>query len=227
MNRPESKLAVASRFASSTVECPWPSFDGTKLPLSQPARQQLSRVYSDFKNNSRVAQRKSGLLRWIQSSAFDPIKGIHLPVSEIVETNAADALNQSKNFARAPLNFPEMPPVPRFFSNALVVGTESPSLRGTNAGLIIVTHEIDTENLAEFEEVLAWTRGAKGDFNKSPFAELDRRLCECHEYRGYSIFIPDGGLCISIFSSRRSISLTHLGRQKLRREMMPDPRPPP
>lgn len=88
-----------------------------------------------------------------------------------------------------------MPPVPRFFSNALMVGTESPSLRATNAGLIIVTHEIDTENLAEFEEVLAWTRGAKGDFNKSPFAELDRRLCGCHEYRGYSI----------VYSGRRSL----------------------
>ena len=156
MNRPESNLAVASRLASSTVECPWPSFDGTKLPLSQPARQQLGRVYSDFKNNSRVAQRKSGLLRWAHSSAFDPNKGIHLPVSEIVETNAADALNQSKNFACTPLNFPEMPPVPRFFSNGLMVGTENPSLLGTNAGLIIVTHEIDTESLAEFEHVLAY-----------------------------------------------------------------------
>jgi hypothetical protein len=76
-----------------------------------------------------------------------------------------------------------------------MVGTESPSLRGTNAGLIIVTHEIDTKSLADFEEGLAWTRGAKGDFNKSPFAKLDRRLCECHEYRGYSI----------VYSGRRSL----------------------
>jgi hypothetical protein len=38
----------------------WPSFDGTKLPLSQPARQQLSRIYSDFRNNPAVAERKAG-----------------------------------------------------------------------------------------------------------------------------------------------------------------------
>jgi hypothetical protein len=50
----------------------WPSFGGTKLPLSQPARQQLSRIYSDLRNNLAVAQRKAGLLRWIQSSAFVP-----------------------------------------------------------------------------------------------------------------------------------------------------------
>ena len=118
-----------------------------------------------------------------------------MPVSERVETSAAEALNRSKCFARTPLNFPEMPPVPRFFSNALVVGTEKPSLRGTNAGLIIATHEIDTESLDEFEPVLAWTRGTEGDFNKSPFAELDRRLCGCHEYRGYSI----------VYSGRRSL----------------------
>jgi len=60
----------------------WPSFGGTKLPLSQPARQQLSRIYSDLRNNLAVAQRKAGLLRWIQSSAFDSDKGIHVPVSE-------------------------------------------------------------------------------------------------------------------------------------------------
>jgi hypothetical protein len=61
--------------------------------------------------------------------------------------------------------------------------------------LIIVTHEIDTESLAEFEHVLAWTRGSKGDFNKSPFADLDRRLWGCREYRGYSI----------VYSGRRSL----------------------
>jgi hypothetical protein len=127
-----------------------------------------------------------------------------LPVSEIVETSAADALNGSKTFAGAPLNFPEMPPMPRFFSNALLVGTERPSLRGTNAGLIIVTHEIDTESLAEFEEVLAWTRGSTGDFDKSPFAELDRRLCGCHEYRGYSI----------VYSGRRSLHFHFLFQTK-------------
>lgn len=195
MNRPEPKLAVSSHLAASTSEHPWPSFDGTKLPLSQPARQQLSRIYSDFRNNPAVAERKSGLLRWIQSSAFDPVKGIHVPVSEIVETSAMDALNGSKTFAHTPFNFPDMPPVPRFFSNALLVGTESPSRRGTNAGLIIVTHEIDTESLDEFEHVLAWTRGAEGDFKKNPFADLDRRLCRCHEYRGYSI----------VYSGRRSL----------------------
>jgi hypothetical protein len=195
MNLPKPKLAVSSHLAASTSEHPWPSFDGTKLPLSQPARQQLSRIYSDYRNNPAVAERKSGLLRWIQSSAFDPVKGIHVPVSEIVETSAMDALNGSKTFAHTPFNFPDMPPVPRFFSNALLVGTESPSRRGTNAGLIIVTHEIDTESLDEFEHVLAWTRGAEGDFKKNPFADLDRRLCRCHEYRGYSI----------VYSGRRSL----------------------
>jgi hypothetical protein len=177
----------------------WPR----QLPLSQPARQQLSRIYSDFRNNPAVAERKAGLLRWIQSSAFDRIKGIHVPVSEIVETSAADALNGSKTFARTPFNFPDMPPVPRFFSNALLVGTEKPSLRGTNAGLIIVTHEIDTESLDEFEHVLAWTRGS-GDFTKSPFADLDRRLCRCHEYRGYSI----------VYSGRRSLHFHFLFETK-------------
>jgi hypothetical protein len=41
---------------------------------------------------------------------------------------------------------------------------------------------------------IACTRGTEGDFDKSPFAELDRRLCRRHEYRGYSI----------VFSGRRS-----------------------
>jgi hypothetical protein len=76
MNRPVPKLAVSSHLASSTSK--HPSFDGTKLPLSQPARQQLS----DLRNNPAVAERKAGLLRWIQSSAFDSDKRIHVPVSE-------------------------------------------------------------------------------------------------------------------------------------------------
>jgi hypothetical protein len=62
MNRPEPKLAVSSHLAASTSEHPWPSFDGTRLPLLRPARQQLSRVNFDFKDYSTVAQRKSGLL---------------------------------------------------------------------------------------------------------------------------------------------------------------------
>jgi hypothetical protein len=144
------------------------------------------------------------LLRWIYFSAFDPVKGIHLPVSETVRTSGEEAINRSKCFACTPLNFPEMPPGPRFFSNGLVIGPEKPSFRGTNAGLIIVTHEIDTEGLGEFEHVLAWTRGTEGDFNKSPFAELDRRLCGCHEYRGYSI----------VYSGRRSLHFHFLFQTK-------------
>jgi hypothetical protein len=89
MNRPVPKLV-----ASSTVECIWPSFDAAKLPLSQPARHQLSRGYSDIRNYPAVARRKSGLLSWIQSSAYDPVKGIHVPVSETVKTSAADALER-------------------------------------------------------------------------------------------------------------------------------------
>ena len=61
MNRPEPKLAVSSHLAASTSEHPWPSFDGTRLPLLRPARQQLSRVNFDFRNYPAVARRKSGL----------------------------------------------------------------------------------------------------------------------------------------------------------------------
>ncbi len=61
MNRPVPKLAVSSHLAASTPERPWPSIGGTRLPLSQPARQQLSRVDFELRNYPAVARRKSGL----------------------------------------------------------------------------------------------------------------------------------------------------------------------
>ena len=173
----------------------WPIFDVKKLSLSQAARQQFGRIYSDIKTYPKAAQRKSGLLNWIYSSAYDPVKGLHLPVTTAVKVASPYGPVRSQRFLNTVLNFPKVPCDQLFFSNALIIGSEAPSLRGTNSGRIVVTHEIDTDNLAEFEEVLEWTRGVDGDFGKSPFAGLDRRLCEFSEYRGYSI----------VYSGRRSL----------------------
>ena len=172
----------------------WPIFDVKKMSLSQAADQQFDRIYCDIKTYPKTAQRKSGLLNWIRSSAYDPVRGLHLPVTAAVKVASPYGSARSQEFSSTVSNFPETPCDQLFFSNALAIGDGPPSLRGTNSGRIVVTHEIDTENLAEFEEVLKWTRG-DGDFRKSPFAGLDRRLCESSEYRGYSI----------VYSGRRSL----------------------
>jgi hypothetical protein len=67
-------------------------------------------------------------------------------------------------------------------------------MRVSNAGFLIVTMEIDCSR-DQFEENLAWTRGTNDDFRFSAFAQVDRKLCEFHDYRGYTI----------VFSGTRSL----------------------
>jgi hypothetical protein len=94
-----------------------------------------------------------------------------------------------------------------FFANPLVIplgyGTVGfdqksaldPKYRVTNIGFQIITIEHDCETTDELEECLRWTRGGDGDFNKSPFAAVDRELTRFKEYRGYTI----------VFTGNRSI----------------------
>jgi hypothetical protein len=89
----------------------------------------------------------------------------------------------------------------RFFTNPLIIpqdwGTAQfdaksavePILRATNGGFLFVTMEIDCQSRDEFEENLGWTRGKRDDFNQSPFAAVDRRLCQFRDYRGHSVVL--------------------------------------
>jgi hypothetical protein len=75
-----------------------------------------------------------------------------------------------------------------------VVDFSKPSLRATNAGFQVVTHEFDGEEKEQFEETLRWS------LPSGPFSQLDEELRKYHDYRGYCI----------VFADRRSLHLNFL-----------------
>jgi hypothetical protein len=78
------------------------------------------------------------------------------------------------------------------FLNPLMLPGEGflkPSLRATNAGFLIVTHEFDCASKEQVEEILAWSS------NSGSFSELDHQLQKYRDYRGYCI----------VFAGRRSL----------------------
>jgi hypothetical protein len=71
----------------------------------------------------------------------------------------------------------------------------APTLRATNIGYLVATHEFDCKTREQFEEILGWTRGEGGEFSRSALCQWDRELSKFKEYRGYTV----------VFSGARSL----------------------
>jgi hypothetical protein len=192
----------------------FPTFDFGSLNLTSIARRQLAKIYRPVQSQAHGRYQKTDLRDILCVHAFDRKSGIYVPLSQNVYLNK-----------RLPTESKRMPPVAKhslvtpfpavYFMNPLIIpenyGTvvfnadlaPNPSSRVANAGFIIVTIEHDCKSSEEFEEVLGWTRGPKGE---STVEKVDDELCNLREYRGYS----------AVFSGDKSIhyhflfSLEHL-----------------
>ena len=181
----------------------WPAFDFRKLPLCQTSKKQLAGIYENVLKSEKVPSAKSILVRdFIVKNAYMPSSGVYVPIADDVylkgklPTLSEQLASNTSSFLLAPI------PI-QFFTNALLVprgyGTsafdadslDSPTMRATNAGFLIVTVKSDCENREEFEQNLAWTRGTNDDFRLSAFARVDTKLCEFRDYRGYTIVFSD------------------------------------
>ncbi|MEH2562436.1 hypothetical protein [Bradyrhizobium sp. AZCC 2289] len=131
---------------------------------------------------------KTDLLKSILAHRYDPERGFYVPLSarpnltnywtEDIAT-LPDAVHSVDGWNLT------------LFSNPLTMphSGSKPSLRATNAGYLIVTHEFDGETPEQFAEVLAWS------LDSGAFAQLDKELRKYRDYRGYT----------SVFAGRRSI----------------------
>jgi len=164
--------------------------------LSIESRRQLAGVSTStvFKEN---------LARLITQHVSIQKKGIYVPVSQ-KQKLPGKAPVYSEKVASVPFGLRDY----QFFSNPLLIPRdysandhnaqlEAPSLRLTNAGFLIVTHEFDCASVDEFEENLKWLRGTdgKGSVESTPFSSLDKELSRFKDYRGFSAVT---GLCIFI-----------------------------
>ena len=172
------------------------TFDFNDTCLSSASRQQLNNIWKALKPNSRAVQSRFKLLRLIERNAFDPARGLYLPLGKDVWLDGKLPIHSQR---LVPTDLPTEPfPFP-YFCNALCIpdswGTLSfdqsmvaaPKHRATNTGSLIVTIEHDCQTTAQLEELLSWTRGGNGEFRHSPFAKVDRELSRFTDYRGYSI----------------------------------------
>ena len=135
---------------------------------------------------------------------MDAENGIYVPLSEhyFLKGKLPDI---SKTIERNPDKSDPFPAA--LFTNGLIIPADygspsfdperalAPKLRATNIGFIVVTHEFDCEQLEQFEEILAWTRGRDGDLSDSVIAGWDREISQYRDYRGYSV----------VFTGRRSL----------------------
>ena len=197
---------LSGKQASSTSL--WPNFDFRKLPLSQTSRKQLAGIYENVRKSGNVTSSKSetSYTDFVVKNAYVPSRGLYVPIADDVFLTGK-LPTFSEQLALNPSAFPQTPIPTQFFTNALLIpssygtpafdadGADSPTVRVTNAGFLVVTVEFDCENREEFEQNLAWTRGANDDFRQSAFAGVDEKLCEFNDYRGYGI----------VFSGNRSL----------------------
>ena len=152
----------------------------------------------------KAAQSRSAFLSQLESHAFDPARGLYIPLSRDVYLGGKLPNHSVKQAAS---DFPHRAFAFCFFTNALAIpqgyGTArfdpksalAPTERATNVGFLVITVEHDCETTDHFEEVLSWTRGGDGEFSRSRFAQVDRELCRFKDYGGYSI----------VFSGNRSL----------------------
>jgi hypothetical protein len=199
-------------FASFNGQSPrsspgWPEFDFRKLPLRDASRKQLAGIYENIRKTGNVPSSKLTLVaEFIIKSAFVPKRGLYLPISDYVGLTGKFP-TFSEQLALNGSLFPRAPFPTQFFTNPLLIpsgyGTltfdenaaDSPTMRVSNGGFLIVTIEFDCSSREEFEQNLAWTRGKNDDFRQSAFAQVDTKLREFNDYRGYTI----------VFSGNRSL----------------------
>jgi hypothetical protein len=171
-------------------------FDFRNTRLSSTSRQQLNNITTAIKPGSKAAETRSGLLRLIETRAFDPTRGFYVPLSDHLFLNGKLPTYSEQ---LCPTHFPSSPFQHCYFTNALLIplgygdgsfdekSALEPKHRATNIGFLVITIEYDCRTTEEMEECLAWTRGGDGEFTRSAFAAVDRELARFAEYRGYTI----------------------------------------
>jgi hypothetical protein len=183
-----------------------PIFDFRTVSLSSASCEQLAKIYESVRRGGKAESSRSALRNLLIKNCFDPIRRIYIPASSDLKLpgklpTLSEQIIQPRHCIAG--SSPIFPFGAAFFTNALMIpknyGTAefnvdiapAPKLRLTNIGFLIVTVEYDCTNQAEFEEILAWTRGCKGDggIETSPFAAVDRKLCRLKDYRGYCIVL--------------------------------------
>jgi hypothetical protein len=165
-----------------------------------------------------VPATKSTLVKLIVSNAYLPDRGLYLPVSDYVRLDGKLPVF-SEQLGLNGSSFPQEPFSTQYFTNPLLIpsgygsftfdknAADSPTMRVSNGGFLIVTIEFDCLNRDEFEQNLAWTRGKNDDFRLSAFAQVDTKLCEFKDYRGYTIvFTGNRSLHFHFVFSTRHLS---------------------
>lgn len=184
-----------------------PIFDFRAISLSRSSGEQLAKIYEAVQANADSS--RSVLRNLIVENCFDPRRGIYVPITDDVKLIGKLPIISEKIARLGIHKSPIFPFGAALFTNALVIpngyGTgkfdpkdaPAPKTRLTNIGFLVVTLEYDCQTVAEFEELLSWTRGRRGDGDTttSAFAEVDRELGKLSDYRGYTI----------VFSGNRSL----------------------
>jgi hypothetical protein len=132
------------------------------------------------------------------ANAFDPGRGLHVPLSSHVFLSA----KLTENFDELPQQITAHEGTPLcIFANPLAlpdgydrsefeVGQAlPPTLRATNAGFVVATIEHDCDSRDQFEAIVGWTTFS------GRFKEVDAELRKHKEYLGYSV----------VFSGNRSL----------------------
>src|SRR5687768_16645733 len=157
------RYALMSDKLTSASQNHWPAFDFMNLPLSQPARQQLSTIYRHTREGV-GSTKHCQLLNLLRDNAFNVQRGVYVPVGDRVQIPGKLPV-QSELFARKALAFPVEPLSVCFFSNTLVIpeGFGEPDFdprsvlpprdRLTNTGHLIATAEFDPDTTDQFEEM--------------------------------------------------------------------------
>ena len=196
----------------------WPDFDFRRLPLRDASRKQLAGIYENVRKTWSVPASKSALAGVIAKYAYQPKRGLYVPISDYVHLDGKLPVF-SEQLALNGSSFPQVSFSAQYFTNTLLIpsgygsftfdkkAADSPTMRVSNGGFVIVTMEFDCLSREEFEQNLAWTRGKSDDFRLSAFAQVDTKLCEFKDYRGYTIvFTGNRSLHFHFIFSTRHLS---------------------
>jgi hypothetical protein len=138
------------------------------------------------------------LARKLLDNAYDPTRGIYVPLSSHLYLKG----KLTENFAQLPSSISAAVGTSLcFFGNPLLLPNgfgepqfdidlaAKPTLRGTNAGFVVVTIEHDCEHRDHFEQICFWLS------TKGKFKDLDAELSKYRDYSGYS----------AVYSANRSV----------------------
>jgi hypothetical protein len=173
-----------NRFGARTT-----TVDFRQLPLSRAVRQKLGSIDESRKLHH---GQKMALAGCLLELACDRSRGIYVPLS----THLFLKSKLTEQFASVPRNIrADLGTTLCLFGNPLLLPNDfdhpqfdpsnavKPSLRATNAGLVVVTVEYDCESRDQFEQMFDWL------CSTGKFKEVDKKLKEYRDYTGYCVVL--------------------------------------